>query len=364
MAGSRFNRWGAPPLVALGVAAASLAPHAWAASGHPNLAPMTAAQLLAAVRDSKVEALSGTVRTVARLGLPQVPDRLVTVGSGLPALLTGTHNLRVWADGKDRQRVALLGDLTETDLVHNGADVWTYASSSNAVTHRTLPAHAGAPDASAGTDTTELTPQAQAERALKAIDPTTTVSVDDTARVAGRPAYQLTLTPRTTDTLVRSVRIAIDSATSVPTRVELYADGSSPAWSTEFTDVTFAAPAAKIFDFSPPAGAAVSDAAKPGTAEPAPNGEAAKDTAKPTTTGTGWTTVLELPAGTLDTASLGAGKDGQGEDRRSPWDRLTTQVPEGRLLTTRLLSVLIAPDGRVLLGAVPPAVVRKAAAGA
>jgi hypothetical protein len=43
-------------------------------------------------------------------------------------------------------------------------------------------------------------------------------------------------------------------------------------------------------------------------------------------------------------------------------DSAATVVPEGRLLTTDLFSLLITPDGRAFVGAVSPAVVRSAAA--
>jgi hypothetical protein len=42
--------------------------------------------------------------------------------------------------------------------------------------------------------------------------------------------------------------------------------------------------------------------------------------------------------------------------------RAATVVPEGRLVSTNLVSLLITPDGRAFVGAVPPAVVRAAAA--
>ncbi|HZE65835.1 MAG TPA: hypothetical protein VE081_04340 [Sporichthyaceae bacterium] len=354
MSGFRLRRWGVPALLAVGVAGATAAPHAFADSPSPNLPTLSAGQLLAAIHASDTQAFSGTVRTVANLGLPQVPDRLVTQGSPLPALLTGTHTVRVWAAGADRQRVALLGNLSETDVIHNGGDVWTYTSSSNTATHRRLPT--GTSTDHAGADAAELTPQAQAERTLAKIDPSTAVTVDDTARVAGRPVYRLTLTPRTSDTLVRSVRIAVDAATSVPLQVQIYAAGSrAPAWQTAFTKVSFNAPNPDVFDFSPPAHATVTDST---SATPAarPDGSDA-DHPHPTTTGQGWASILVLPPGTLGADDLSTRRDGN----TSMLDRLTTAVPEGRLLSTRLLSVLITPDGRVFLGAVPPAAVRQAA---
>ena len=51
-----------------------------------------------------------------------------------------------------------------------------------------------------------------AEQALAAIDPSTAVSLDGTATVAGRDAHELVLEPRDVDSLVGSVRIAVDAA--------------------------------------------------------------------------------------------------------------------------------------------------------
>ena len=73
----------------------------------------------------------------------------------------------------------------------------------------------------------KLTPQQAASQALAAIDPTTKVSVDGTASVAGRSAYELVLKPRDTRSLVGDVRIAIDAKTDVPLRVQVLAEGAT-----------------------------------------------------------------------------------------------------------------------------------------
>jgi outer membrane lipoprotein-sorting protein len=357
-----------PAVAVVAVAAVVAAPHASAASPHPKLPARTAAQLLAAVETSKTQALSGTIRTVTNLGLPTLPDALAGAGSGLPALLSGTHTLRLWVDGGDHQRLALLSDLDETDVVHNGADVWTYQSRTNTVTHSTLDRAAGAQDntaSKADAAAQELTPPAQATKALAAIDPTTAVTVDRTARVAGHPAYQLVLTPRATaTTLVRSVTIALDAATDVPLRVRIYAAGSrSAAFETGFTEVHFAPPAASVFRFTPPAGATTTKSTTHApTAATGTDSTATDAVARPTTTGKGWATVLELPAGTLSTTTP-AGGSGDRSDRSlsSMLDRLTTPVGTSRLLTTRLLTAVITADGRVFIGAVPASVVEQAA---
>ncbi|HEY0868930.1 MAG TPA: hypothetical protein VGD55_00885, partial [Acidothermaceae bacterium] len=142
----------------------------------------------------------------------------------IETLVTGSNTMNVWYAGPQRQRFALLGQLSENDVIHNGTDLWSYDSSSRTVTHETVTGQAsdriGTSIASAAPS---LDPQTAAEKALAAIDPTTTVVVDRTARVAGRAAYQLLLTPKDARSLIGSVRIAVDSATSVPLRVQIFA---------------------------------------------------------------------------------------------------------------------------------------------
>ncbi|HEV7207170.1 MAG TPA: hypothetical protein VGN54_00355 [Mycobacteriales bacterium] len=379
-----WRRWSVPALAAAGIAAVYAAPAAFAGSPHPGLPVRSAAQLLAAMQQSRVQAFSGTISTGANLGLPQLPDRVAPAGSGLPALLTGTHTLRVWANGPDRQRLALLSDLAETDLVHNGTNLWTYTSATNTVTHRVLPPASGTPHA-AGSDSGNtadpgdgstvaqaLTPQAQAQKALQAIDPTTAVSVDGTVRVAKRPAYQLTLTPRTSATLIRSVRIAIDATTFVPLRVQIFATtGTNPVWQTGFTHVDFTAPPAKTFQFTPPRGAKVTTSSAPlgpasGTETPSATAHLSSSP-QPRVIGHGWSSILELPAGTLTQATsapTGSRPDASSSSAMLLLRKLATPTAQGQLIATPLLSVLITPDGRVFVGAVPPAAVQHAASSA
>ena len=352
-------RWTAPALAAAAVAAVTLAPRAAAQSPHPTLPAKSPAALLAAVEQAHVQAFTGTIRTIAALGLPQLPDYASGGGTGWQALMTGTHRLRVWVDGPQRQRVALLGDVAETDVVHSGHDVWTWASSTSTVTHSTLPAHTSKHRADVPASAADqLTPQAQATKALDAVNPSTIVTVDRTARVAGRPAYQLVLTPRTAATLVGSVRIAIDAATSVPLRVQVFSRGAStPAFQTAFTAINFHAPAAGVFRFTPPRGSHFS--AQHPSQSTAPTTDRHQRTA-PTTVGTGWSSILVLPAGTLDLQAAPTRGSGRGSSAALLND-ITTAVPQGRLLTTKLLSALITPDGRVLIGAVPPSALEQAA---
>ncbi len=145
----------------------------------------------------RAPALSGTVVETAHLGLPELPTPGGAGSAELswPNLVTGSHTLRVWLDGPEKQRVALVGELAESDVVHNGTSVWLYSSRANQATQITVPADAGK-SAEDQVIRQLPTPAEAAAQAIAAITPTTKISVDDTARVAGRPAYQLVLQPK------------------------------------------------------------------------------------------------------------------------------------------------------------------------
>ena len=125
----------------------------------------------------------------------------------------------------DKARLALLGTLGETDVIRNGTDVWSGPARTKPATHRTAARRAspaGARPAAAGRRC-RTTPQEAAEQALAAIDPTTTVTTDGAATVAGRAAYELVLEPSDPASLVGQVRLAIDGETHVPLRVQVFA---------------------------------------------------------------------------------------------------------------------------------------------
>jgi outer membrane lipoprotein-sorting protein len=362
--------WGAPAVAVIVVAAAVTIP--MVASASPSLPAKSAAQLLVDVARSDGTAMSGTVVETARLGLPALPEVGGTAISPT-ALLAGSHTARVWYDGASKARIALVGSLAETDLVRNGRDVWLWTSGQNTAQHVRLPAdaaHKGAQPASPS-PAESLTPRQAAAQALAAVDPSTKVTVDGTASVAGRSAYELVLAPRDARSLVRDIRIAVDSKTSVPLRVQVHAAGVSgrPAFETAFTSVSFSKPSSSVFRFSPPPGAKVTQSHLP---------SAAADDAKATANtrghesgsrviGTGWAAVVELSG----VSPFGAGGSGDRHrstagEQLSALRRAMTPVSgafgTGQLLRTRLVSVLLLDDGRMLFGAVSPTVLEQAAA--
>ena len=364
MPSSRSLRWAVPAVAALAVGSAVVLPSTLASAGPPELPARTAADLLASVAQAESTPVQGTVVQTSRLGLPELPAGTGGGGTSPLALLTGSHTLRVWADGPERVRLALLGELAEYDVVRDGRDAWTYSSDDDEAVHYALPApsadedSAGEDSADSGGPAVPTTPQAAAEQVLAAVEPTTVVRVDDTARVAGRDAYQLVLEPREPGSLVGSVRLALDAATSAPLRVQVWStrNATDPALEVGFTDVSFDRPEASVFAFTAPPDATVREQAVPegGASEEssqqhrtAPAGKA------PEVTGTGWSRVVELPVGDPQALQDGAAAGLLGS--------LTTAVPEGRLLSTALVNALVTDDGRVLVGAVPAERLRDAA---
>jgi outer membrane lipoprotein-sorting protein len=368
---SRWTRsrlaWTAPVAALVVVAAAVTVP--MVASASPSLPKKSAAQLLSDVSKSDGTPLSGTVVETARLGLPALPEVSGTTITPT-ALLAGSHTARVWYDGAAKARIALVANLTETDLVRNGRDLWLWSSGQNTAQHLQLPTEA-ATKHDTPSPTESLTPQQAAKQALAAVDPTTKVTVDGTASVAGRAVYELVLEPRDTRSLVGDVRIAVDAKTSVPLRVQVHAAGATgrPAFETAFTSVTFAKPSAGVFRFSPPPGAKVTTSQPPSAAgDPGAVAGAAKRDASPQAIGKGWTTVVELSGVALPT-TLGESGDRRGSsaaDQLSAVQKAMTPVTgafgSGHVLRTKLVSLLLLDDGRLYVGAVPPALLEQAAA--
>ncbi len=370
---TRRLRWALPAGVAAAIAVGSLTSSVTnSAAAEPNLPAHTAAQLLVDLETANPPGFSGTIVETAKLGLPQLPS---IGGSGsdsslsLANLVTGAHTVRIWYGGHDKQRIALLGQLSESDIIRNGTDLWTYSSTDRQVTHSTL--SASETKGLAHHDISGMTPQAAADAALKAIDPTTAVQVDRTARVAGRAAYQLLLTPKDSRSLIGSVRIAVDAQTSVPLRVQVFAkSATSPAIQVGFTDVSFKTPNASVFTFVPPAGATVSHG-NPLSGPGFPGGEnmpqrikdgtpssgaISQDTSGPQVLGKGWTAVLKL-----QDHGLAAGADNPGSNLGAILDKIATPTQGGRLVTSALFTVFITDGGDVYVGPVSAEAIRQVA---
>ena len=309
------------------------------ANADPSLPELSPQQLLELIADSGGTVYSGTVEQSSDLGLPDVSALGQSSGGDSATsaleLLTGSHTANVFVGGPTTQRVQVLDGFAERDAIRNGDSLWLYDSSEKEAVHVT--AEMPVEDAPVGVaPTTAVTPAEAAQKLLGAIEPTTTVEVVDTARVAGRAAYELRLTPDDPHTLVGSVVLSVDAETGLPLGASVTAKGQSdPAFSVRFSKISFDSPDASLFEFTPPSDATVIEETLPGEV-PA---DAAHD--EPTVVGDGWDAVVVLTAG-----------DSPAVASDPLLAQLTTKVDGGRVLSTSLVSVLFADDGRVLVGAV------------
>ncbi|MEU9108830.1 DUF2092 domain-containing protein [Streptomyces xanthophaeus] len=388
----------AVPVAVAGVAAATVAMvPAFANAGGPDLPKVTAQQLIEKVAASDVQELSGTAKLSTDLGLPTLATGLlggggVAGGSANPEdkvaqLASGTHTFRVAADGPDRQKLTFLDGKDEYSLTHNGDDVWGYDSKSNEVFHEKAPQPGQDAGKDAGKDKGKehktadrlgASPQQLAEELLKAVGPTTDVSVGDTAQVAGRDAYQLVLKPKQSGSTIASVKIAVDAKNGVPLRVQvLSTQGGKPIVDAGFTQVEFAKPAADTFAFTVPKGAKVTEGgAESGHGDkdfkalesfPGLDGlvGGANGKGEVKVLGEGWAAIARIDSGTgKGLGDLENDKDAPKQAKQfldSLGDKVSGKFGEGRVLSTRVVNALITDDGKVYVGAVTKDALVKAA---
>ncbi|MET0235300.1 MAG: sigma-E factor regulatory protein RseB domain-containing protein, partial [Kibdelosporangium sp.] len=338
-------------VVGLGV----LAMPAGADEPPPVLPQISADQLVESVATAKVPALAGKVTASENLGLP------------MKLLPEGTGSASVWSDGQNRYRATLPGRNSERTLVEDGGTLWSWDSQKNTVSKF---AHGDAvtKEKLGGSD-----PATLGKDLLNLVRQYSDVKVDGTARVATRPAYELVVTPKPTErTLLREIRVAVDSETRLPLRLQVLANGQSePAVKVEFSELTVGPQNADLFKFTPPQGATVKER-KEGD-HPKSEADMRKgmgdllDNLKPQVVGEGWDTVLaaKLP-GDLDNMlgqATGNGR-GKGMDVGSLLKSFAKEVSgpwgSGYVFSTKVGTALVTTDGRVAVGAVPEQVLTEA----
>ena len=378
-------RWGVPAGLVLVVLGGGALTTAMQASADVRLPPRTAAQLLVDLQTARLDGLSGTVVERADLGLPGLPPGLAAGAAGagpagldLGSLISGSNTARVWYSGQDKARIALIRSNGEADIVHNGADTWIWNSRDNSAVHYkesgpARPHPEAAPNGLPGD--LPKTPQEVADQVLKAVDPTTQVTTDSNAIVAGHKVYTLVLRPRDKASLVAEVRFAIDGTAHLPMQAQVFAKGSpdKAVFEIGFTQVSFKRPDNGVFAFNPPPNAKVTEGDKAGAAgpngtvvkpdggampdrgaRPVTPGKAPADAPKSTVIGKGWTAILvaKMP-------QSGAAAKAPSDQARAGLDAILGRLPQvhgafgtGRVLQSKLFNALLLDDGRVLVGAV------------
>ncbi|MFB8034372.1 outer membrane lipoprotein carrier protein LolA [Streptomyces sp. NPDC056004] len=390
------------PVAVAGVAAATigLVP-ALASSGDPDLPKISAQELIEKIAASDTEQLSGTVKISTDLGIPSLGGLAGSFAPGgdggkggssadpqerMTELASGTHTLRIAADGPDKQRLSILDNTSEYSLIHNGDQVWAYDSKSDQAYHATekqagkdAGRDAGKKSGHPVPEGVPTTPKALAEQVLKAAGPTTSVTVDGTAQVAGRDAYKLVVKPKQSGSTIGSVTVAVDAKSGVPLKFTLLpAAGGKAVVDAGFTEVDFAKPDASLFTFTPPKGTEVTEAddakaqhkADKGLGGLIPGADAAQlgagePGAKNTKViGEGWSAIAEITTPGATGLPSKASGDVPAEAQQfldALGDKVTGKFGSGTVFKTRLVNALMTDDGKVYVGAVTKDALVKAA---
>jgi outer membrane lipoprotein-sorting protein len=318
-------------LAVAGVAGLGLLAVPAGAGAAPQLPPVTPEALISSVLSAQKEPFHGTVELNNELGLPALPNA--------PQAADGTSTARVWSNGPGGGRIQLPTDGGERTLVSDGTTFWAWNSEDRTVVTGARPADT--PDAASD-------PTTAANEAITRLRGSSNVAVEGTATVAGRPAYELVLTPLPTErTLLREVRIAIDAQRRQPLRMVVLGNGSTdPALQVGFTELTYGPQDPALFTFTPPPGATVEQR------QPGQRDQAAADRR---VVGEGWDTVVirkrtaeqgGRPEGAPDLSTVGTPVSG-------PWG-------SGRLITTAVGTAIVTDDGRIAAGAVPEQLLNEA----
>ncbi|MEU8521579.1 DUF2092 domain-containing protein [Streptomyces sp. NBC_01216] len=363
----RASRYIVPVAVA-GVAAATigLVP-ALAASGDPDLPEITARELVEKIAASDTQSLSGTFKISTDLGLPSFAGLVGGGGSSsadpqdrLTELFTGTHTLRLAADGPERQRLTVLDGSDEYSLIHNGEDVWAYDSASKEAYHEKADGPKGGAEDGAKAGGTPggvpATPKELADELLRVADGTTSITVGGTAKVAGRDAYQLVVKPKQSGSTVESVKVAVDAATGTPLKFTLRsASGGKPVVDAGFTKIDFGKPAAS--SFAAPSGARITEGFPEGE-DKAPRGlgglgdlTGLEDGDGVNVIGEGWTAIARLDTGTPAPEDSEIPAEARGF-LDALGDKVSGKFGTGTVFSTKLVNALMTDDGKVYVGAV------------
>ena len=389
-------RW-IPALLAPVLVAGSVIGFSVQATAATDLPDKSAAEILQLINTNPDIAFSGRIVKKAAMGLPpmnivpdvsesmieqmkkQMPEEMADFipkasAQGELALalefFAGTHIANIYVDGPTKARLQVLDLLSERNYIRNGKDLWAYDASKAIAQHSVIDENEvnkaeGQALALFNANSSKLpfevtSPASIADYVLAQANVDSVITVGADAKIAGRGVYQLTITPRSNETLVQSATLSIDAATGLPLAARITAVGSdSPAFEVAFETITFATPAASNFDFTPPAGATVVEVALPTEAELRAKAELAQ---LGSTQSLPTEDEIKAEALALKAQGWGAVAKVRGDQvpaeiaaliaENSLYLELTKAVAGGRVFTSTLLNIFIADNGDVYAGSV------------
>lgn len=389
---SRNRRRWIPAVLAPVLVAGSVLGFSVQANASIDLPDKSASQILQMINTNPDIAFSGRVMKKASMGLPPmniVPDisqsmideakkrmpkemadflpKASAQGELALALefFAGTHKANLYVDGEDKARLQVLDLLSERDYIRNGNDLWAYDATKSLAQHSVInEAEVKSAEAQArqlfNANKSKLpfdytNPAAVADYILSEAGKYSTITVASDVKIAGRGAYQITITPKGNQSLVASATISIDAATGLPLAARVMAVGQdSPAFEVAFETITFEKPAASNFNFTPPAGTKVVEVPAPTKADalrqlakaPAAPNEADVKKSLEDLMAQGWGAVAKVPAAQvpLELRAL--------QSSNSLYKELTKPVAGGRVFTSALMNIFFADNGDVYAGSV------------
>lgn len=389
---SRNRRRWIPAVLAPVLVAGSVFGFSVQANAAIDLPDKSASQILQMINTNPDIAFSGTIVKKASMGLPPmniVPDISQSMidemakkmpkemGDFLPQasaqgelalaleFFAGTHRANIYVDGINKSRLQVLDLLSERSFIRNGNELWAYDATKSVAQHtvineREVKNAENIARLLLAMNKSKLpfdytSPAAVADYLLKEATKYSNISVASDIKIADRGAYQITMTPKSNQSLVASATISIDAATGLPLAARIMAVGqSTPAFEVAFESITFATPAASNFNFTPPAGTRVIEVPAPTEADlmrelgnvPALPSEADAKAKIEDLINQGWGAVAKVPAAQVP-AELRAL---QAENKL--YTELTKPVAGGRIFSSALLNIFFADNGDIYAGSV------------
>ena len=179
-------------------------------------------------------------------------------GQGTDPLLQGASG-RLWLTADGRLRIELQSDDGDAEVVLDHRRFWISDPAQHTVYAGTLPGSEPSDPSgpgSTGASSGQAIPSiAEIQSELTRLTASAGISGAQPTDVAGRAAYQVTISPKTSGGLVGSAQLAWDAVTGVPLDLAVYARGdTTPVLELEATHIAYGAVPDSDVEIAPPTG--------------------------------------------------------------------------------------------------------------
>ena len=172
---------------------------------------------------------------------------------GANPLISGAGG-RLWATNDGHFRLELQSTGGDAQVVSDGRSWWVYDASSNRVWRGTVPQERGRRRNHSGDH--RVPSIGRIQRVINRVMRHAAITGPTPSTVAGRPAYNVRVSPRRDGGLLGAVEFAWDASRGNPLRGAVYARGASdPVLELKATDISYGPVSSDVFQITPPAGA-------------------------------------------------------------------------------------------------------------